>query len=420
MVRPCLLALGATRAGSFSLVLDHVLLDSPLLPRSTSEGFWMQIGPSHNQFGIAGPGSETGRIRFRRAWLQTLNSMSFFGIHRVPGRVLSELLSAYDLCAKANSSSLSQNSPSSLQNSVSSLFQNNTLETVFHPFPTGVGKDHLNSCWVSLVWAFCGSGDCGFMNFPSTIVLWSYSRMLIKSVSHLEDLLFGCKTLKPGRQQQQLTRRILKASWSWIWLEDSIRGLISIMAPQTSLPMSSIPSKTLERWQATQNSSRSEGPVQVMMRMLQNRSETQVCKTWNVRLWERSLSLSLSPLSLSLSLSLFLSLSILLFISVSLSPSLYLCSPSDWQWRSAMLAGPRPNTRPSQTEKGFTKFIRQVGIYQKGPLQLGGSLQMISLRDLTCNGRQCGFGMCANACMPPCGPKCLSACGLRDWDCSHN
>ena len=55
----------------------------------------------------------------------------FFGAHRVPGGKLSEFLSAYYLCAKANSPSLLQNSPSLLQNSVSSLIRNSTLETVF-------------------------------------------------------------------------------------------------------------------------------------------------------------------------------------------------------------------------------------------------------------------------------------------------
>ena len=59
----------------------------------------------------------------------------FFCPHRVPGRELSELLSVYYLCAKANSPSFRQNSPSLPQNSVSSLFRNSTLETVFRPFP---------------------------------------------------------------------------------------------------------------------------------------------------------------------------------------------------------------------------------------------------------------------------------------------
>ena len=42
----------------------------------------------------------------------------FFGAHRVPARELSEFLSAYYLCAKANSPSSPQNSPSLSQNSV--------------------------------------------------------------------------------------------------------------------------------------------------------------------------------------------------------------------------------------------------------------------------------------------------------------
>ena len=42
----------------------------------------------------------------------------FFGPHRDPGGKLSEFLSAYYLCAKANSPSFSQNSPSLPQNSV--------------------------------------------------------------------------------------------------------------------------------------------------------------------------------------------------------------------------------------------------------------------------------------------------------------
>ena len=62
----------------------------------------------------------------------------FFCPHRVPGRELSEFLSAYYLCAKANSPSFPQNSPSLPQTqwgSVSSLLRNSTLETVFRPFP---------------------------------------------------------------------------------------------------------------------------------------------------------------------------------------------------------------------------------------------------------------------------------------------
>ena len=50
----------------------------------------------------------------------------FFGPHRE----LSEFLSAH-LCVNANSPSFSQNSPSLAQSSVSSLFRNSALETVF-------------------------------------------------------------------------------------------------------------------------------------------------------------------------------------------------------------------------------------------------------------------------------------------------
>ena len=45
----------------------------------------------------------------------------FVGPRRGLGRALSEFLSPYYLCAKANSRSFSQNSPSLPQNSVSSL-----------------------------------------------------------------------------------------------------------------------------------------------------------------------------------------------------------------------------------------------------------------------------------------------------------
>ena len=49
--------------------------------------------------------SETGRLRFRGARFQTLSSVSFFGAHWVSASELSEFLSAYYLCAKANSPS---------------------------------------------------------------------------------------------------------------------------------------------------------------------------------------------------------------------------------------------------------------------------------------------------------------------------
>ena len=84
---------------------------------------------------------ETDQIRFRRVRFQTPSSVRNFGPHRVPGRELGEFLSAYYLCAKVNSESpsFSQNSPTFPQNSVSSLFRNSTLETVFRAFPRQLG-----------------------------------------------------------------------------------------------------------------------------------------------------------------------------------------------------------------------------------------------------------------------------------------
>ena len=49
--------------------------------------------------------SERGRIRFQRAQFQTPSSVSFVCRHRVAGRELSEFLSAFHLCSKANSPS---------------------------------------------------------------------------------------------------------------------------------------------------------------------------------------------------------------------------------------------------------------------------------------------------------------------------
>ena len=62
----------------------------------------------------------------------------FFGSHQVPGRELSELLSAYYLPAKANSPSFSQNSASF--GAELSEFRTSTLETVFCLFLISVTK----------------------------------------------------------------------------------------------------------------------------------------------------------------------------------------------------------------------------------------------------------------------------------------
>ena len=62
--------------------------------------------------------SEMGRIRFWRVRFQNEELSEFFGPHRVPGREISEFLSASYLCDKTKSPSFSQNSPSLPQNSV--------------------------------------------------------------------------------------------------------------------------------------------------------------------------------------------------------------------------------------------------------------------------------------------------------------
>ena len=81
----------------------------------------------------------------------------FFGSHRVRGRELSEFLSAYYLCVKVNSPSFSWNSPSLLQNSVSSLFRNSTPETVFRPFPSFDNPDMLLSIFA--LWTIVSPHD---------------------------------------------------------------------------------------------------------------------------------------------------------------------------------------------------------------------------------------------------------------------
>ena len=62
--------------------------------------------------------------------VSTTELSELFGPQRVPGRELSEFLSAYYLCAKANSPSFLQNSTNLPPNSMCSLFRNRTLETV--------------------------------------------------------------------------------------------------------------------------------------------------------------------------------------------------------------------------------------------------------------------------------------------------
>ena len=59
----------------------------------------------------------------------------FLGPHPAPRRELSEFLSAFCLCAKANSPSLRRIHEFAAELSDLSLPNQGTLETVFHPFP---------------------------------------------------------------------------------------------------------------------------------------------------------------------------------------------------------------------------------------------------------------------------------------------
>ena len=77
----------------------------------------------------AGPNTVSGNT------VSNTELSEFFGALWVSGSEFSEFLSAHYLCVNANSPSFSQNSPSLPQNSVSSLFWNSTLETVFRPLP---------------------------------------------------------------------------------------------------------------------------------------------------------------------------------------------------------------------------------------------------------------------------------------------
>ena len=67
--------------------------------------------------------SETGRMRFQRARFQTPNSVIFLPHWVLSETELSEFFAAYYCCAKANSPSFSQNSPSLPKDSVNSSFR---------------------------------------------------------------------------------------------------------------------------------------------------------------------------------------------------------------------------------------------------------------------------------------------------------
>ena len=73
--------------------------------------------------------------RFRRVRFQTPSSVSFLALSELRGEHSASSSQPNYLCAKANSPSFWQNSPSLPQNSVSSLLRNSPIQTAFHPFP---------------------------------------------------------------------------------------------------------------------------------------------------------------------------------------------------------------------------------------------------------------------------------------------
>ena len=88
-----------------------------------------------NTLGLVPSSLRNGPNTVSESTVSNTELSEFFGAHWVPESELSEFLPAYFLCAKANSPSFSQDSPSLPQNSMSSLLRNSTLETVFRPFP---------------------------------------------------------------------------------------------------------------------------------------------------------------------------------------------------------------------------------------------------------------------------------------------
>ena len=127
--------------------------------------------------------------------LSSTELSEFFGPHRVPGRELSEFLSAYYLCAKANSPSFLRNSPSLPQNSVSSLspkqYSRNSIPPVSHNVHFG---------------RFGPSWDCP--DFES----WVKTEVLTKEcwvgggVDHLK--LTGSRKLTPARVEPRGRRQM--------------------------------------------------------------------------------------------------------------------------------------------------------------------------------------------------------------------
>ena len=103
--------------------------------RSMTMNYPFALAQVHESLVLRCPGIGDGPNTVSGSTVWNTELSEFFGAHWVPGSELSEFLSAYYLCAKANSPSFSQNSPSLPQNSVSSVLRNSILETVFRPFP---------------------------------------------------------------------------------------------------------------------------------------------------------------------------------------------------------------------------------------------------------------------------------------------
>ena len=111
----------------------------------------------------------------------------FFCPHRVPGREPSELLSAYYLCANVNSPRFSQNSPSLLQNSGSSLslslskqYPRNSIPPVYYKFK---GRSVRNPLSHSIFWGPPPKAGSG--NSPPKVRGHGLTRFIGRSFGHV-------------------------------------------------------------------------------------------------------------------------------------------------------------------------------------------------------------------------------------------
>ena len=111
-------------------------------PRKIHPEIWLDKFPSDFWRDLLLTNSETGRRRFRGVRCRVSKHRAkwvFRGTLSFGERAQSVPFSLLFVCVNANSPSFPQNWPSLLQNSVSSLFRNSTLETVFRPFPANEG-----------------------------------------------------------------------------------------------------------------------------------------------------------------------------------------------------------------------------------------------------------------------------------------